>query len=108
MPLPRGAAGRVDLKVNADAAAALGLGEGSFKIICGCFKICFKKQLLCLKKQLLCRCCCRAWVRGGRVDLKINPPMPPELARRISTVSVLKPRATPSYLNFIEFICNEI
>ena len=50
MPLPRGAAGRVDLKVNADAAAALGLGEGSFKIICGCFKICFKKQLLCLKK----------------------------------------------------------
>ena len=32
------------------------------------------------------------------------PPMPPELARRISRVRVLKPRATPSYIIVLVYL----
>ena len=73
MPLPRGAAGRVDLKVNADAAAALGLGEGSFKIICGCLKICFKNNCYALKNN--CYAAAAAALGSGEGGLVNNSEM---------------------------------
>ena len=73
MPLPRGAAGRVDLKVNADAAAALGLGEGPFKIICGCFKICFKNKCYPLKNNCYAAAAAALGCGEGGLIKKLTP-----------------------------------